>query len=152
MPAITKFLGFSGALPFWVFSPVIAQHLPLDLLMDPGMLANPGLLQVGYGATILSFLGGVHWGLAMTNVGGELGFKMAEQRFLWSVLPCLMAWPTVAMPVPHAAGLQATLLAAVYFVDRSWAKRGLLPPWYMKMRLPLTVLAASGLAMTASTG
>lgn len=37
---------------------------------------------------------------------GELGFKMAEQRFLWSVLPCLMAWPTVAMPVPHAAGLQ----------------------------------------------
>lgn len=31
---------------------------------------------------------------------------MAEQRFLWSVLPCLMAWPTVAMPVPHAAGLQ----------------------------------------------
>lgn len=35
------------------------------------MLANPGLLQVGYGATILSFLGGVHWGLAMTNVGGE---------------------------------------------------------------------------------
>ena len=35
------------------------------------MLSNPGLLQVGYGATILSFLGGVHWGLAMTNVGGE---------------------------------------------------------------------------------
>lgn len=47
---------------------------------------------------------------------------------------------------------QAVLLAAVYFVDRSWAKRGLLPPWYMKMRLPLTVLAASGLAMTAATG
>ncbi|KAL4434086.1 hypothetical protein ABPG75_000527 [Micractinium tetrahymenae] len=152
VPAITKFLGFSGALPFWVFSPAIAQHLPLDLIVDPGMLANPGLLQVGYGATILSFLGGVHWGLAMTNVGGELGYKMAEQRFLWSVLPCLMAWPTVAMPVPHAAGLQAALLTAVYFVDRSWAKRGLLPPWYMKMRLPLTVLAASGLVMTASTG
>ncbi len=40
------------------------------------------------------------------RLAGELGYKMAEQRFLWSVLPCLMAWPTVAMPVPHAAGLQ----------------------------------------------
>lgn len=29
----------AGALPFWVFSPVIAQHLPLDLLMDPGVSA-----------------------------------------------------------------------------------------------------------------
>lgn len=34
-------------------------------------LHSPLDLQVGYGATILSFLGGVHWGLAMTNVGGE---------------------------------------------------------------------------------
>ena len=39
---------------------------------------------------------------------GTLGFKMAEQRFIWSVLPCLMAWPTIAMPVPHAAGVQAS--------------------------------------------
>ncbi|PSC73137.1 conserved membrane [Micractinium conductrix] len=151
VPGITRFLGFAGALPFWVFSPAVAPHLPLDLLLDVHMLSNPGLLQVGYGATILSFLGGVHWGLAMTNVGGTLGFKMAEQRFIWSVLPCLMAWPTIAMPVPHAAGVQAALLGAVYLVDKSWAGRGLLPPWYIRMRLPLTLLAASGLVLTAAT-
>lgn len=151
VPGITTFLGFAGALPFWVFSPTVAQHLPLDLLADPQLLASPGLLQIGYGATILSFLGGVHWGLAMTNVGGALGYKMAEQRFIWSVLPCLMAWPTVAMPVGQAAGIQVALLAAVYAVDRSWASKGLLPPWYMKMRLPLTLLAAGGLALTAAT-
>lgn len=46
--------------------------------------------------------------------------------------------------------LQAALLGVVYAVDRSWAKRGLLPPWYMKLRTPLTLLAASGLAMTAA--
>jgi hypothetical protein len=39
----------------------------------------------------------------------------------------------------------------VYVVDRSWAKKGLLPPWYMKMRLPLTLLAAGGLALTVAT-
>ena len=67
----------AGALPFWVFSPSVAPLLPLDLLLEPSMLASTGLLQVGYGATILSFLGGVHWGLAMTNVGGgcETGWR-----------------------------------------------------------------------------
>ncbi len=39
-------------LPFWVFSPAVAPLLPLDLLLDPAMLAATGLLQVGYGATI----------------------------------------------------------------------------------------------------
>jgi len=46
---------------------------------------------------------------------------------------------------------QAALLGIVYLVDRAWAKKGLLPPWYIKMRLPLTLLAASGLALTAAT-
>ena len=104
--SLPPFLPAAGALPFWVFSPAVAPLLPLDLLLEPSMLASTGLLQVGYGATILSFLGGVHWGLAMTNVGGTAAAKMCEQRYLWSVLPCLMAWPTVAMPVPQAAGIQ----------------------------------------------
>lgn len=71
MSCVAPLAAPAGALPFWVFSPAVAPLLPLDLVVDPALLANPGLLQVGYGATILSFLGGVHWGLAMTNVGGE---------------------------------------------------------------------------------
>lgn len=138
-------------MPFWAFSPALAGYLPMDLL-DPLLGPNTGLLQVGYGATILSFLGGVHWGLAMTNVGGALGTRMAGQRYVWSVLPCLMAWPTVAMPIQQAAATQAALLGVVYLVDKGWAKKGLLPGWYMNMRLPLTVLAAGGLALTAVSG
>lgn len=44
------------------------------------------------------------------------------------------------------------LLGMVYMVDRAWAKKGLLPPWYLKMRLPLTTLAAAGLLLTATSG
>lgn len=36
----------AGVLPFWVFSPAVAQHLPLDMLLDPALISNPGLLQV----------------------------------------------------------------------------------------------------------
>lgn len=147
VPTLVKALGFGGALPFWAFSPAVAPSLPLDLL-DASLITNAGLLQVGYGATIISFLGGVHWGLAMTSI---TPVTMMGQRYLWSVLPCLMAWPTVAMPIGQGAGIQAALLGLVYVVDAGWARRGSLPPWYMSLRLPLTVLAASGLALTAAT-
>ena len=148
VPTLIKALGFGGVLPFFAFSPVVAPHLPLDLLGD-AVAHNPGLLQVAYGATIISFLGGVHWGLAMTSL---TPLKLTGQRYIWSVLPCLTAWPTVAMPTGQAAGCQAALLGLVYLVDRGWFKRGGLPPWYIAMRLPLTVLAAAGLAMTAVAG
>jgi hypothetical protein len=69
-----------------------------------------------------------------------------------AVMPCLMAWPTLAMPTTQGAATQAALLGLVYLVDRSWAKKGLLPPWYMRLRLPLTLLAAAGLGVTAVGG
>ena len=144
IPSQAKGLGFLGALPFWVFSPAVANSIPmLDAIVR---LEDCGMLQVSYGATILSFLGGVHWGLAMTTL---TPMSYTSSRYLWSVVPCLAAFPTLVMPIQEAAGIQAALLGFVYMTDRSWAKRGGLPPWYMKLRTPLTVLAASGLTMTA---
>ena len=43
-PSITRFLGFAGLLPFYAFSPVVAPYLPLDLILEPHLLANPGAL------------------------------------------------------------------------------------------------------------
>jgi hypothetical protein len=145
VPYLIKALGFGGIIPFWAFSPAVAPYLPLDLFGD-AVVQNAGLLQVGYGATIISFLGGVHWGLAMTSL---TPLKLTGQRYVWSVMPCLTAWPTLAMPLEHAASMQSLLLVFVYLVDRGWFKKGGLPPWYMAMRLPLTVGAVAGLAMTA---
>lgn len=148
VPGIVRALGYGGVIPFLALSPPIAEHLPLHLL-DDALAASAGTLQIAYGCGILSFLGGVHWGLAMVpNLGGA---GLRSERYLWSVLPCLMAWPTVAMPVAQGAGIQAALLGLVFFVDRAWAQKGLLPPWYLSMRLSLTVLAAGGLALTAAT-
>lgn len=33
-------------------------------------------------------------------------------------------------------------------VDRAFASKGLLPPWYMTLRLPLTLAAVAGMSMT----
>lgn len=68
----------------------------------------PPAVKEGGHKSELTCLSGHHRAAAMHPLptAGDLGFKMAEQRYLWSVLPCLMAWPTIAMPVGHAAGMQ----------------------------------------------
>lgn len=146
VPTIVKALGYGGAIPFWAFSPTVAAHLPLEVLVGP-LASNPGTMQIAYGATIISFLGGVHWGLAMTSL---TPVRLLGQRYVWSVVPCLLAWPSVALPVPEAAGLQAVILGLVYVADKDWAKRGLLPPWYMTLRARLTTLATAGCLLTVA--
>lgn len=64
IPGVVKGLGFGGLIPFWALSPAIASWLPFELF---GGTHETGTLQLAYGASILSFLGGVHWGLAMTS-------------------------------------------------------------------------------------
>lgn len=144
VPMVVKLLGFGGAIPFWALSPTVAPYLPLHMFGET-VISNAGTLQIAYGATILSFLGGVHWGLAMTSLTPP---QLVGQRYVWSVVPCLLAWPTVCFSIPEAAGMQAGLLGLVYVVDRDWAKKGLLPPWFMTLRARLTALASSGCMLT----
>ena len=58
--------GDPGVIPFIAFSPAVAAALPLPA----DLVQNAALLQLGYGASIASFLGGVHWGMAMSEYGG----------------------------------------------------------------------------------
>lgn len=46
--------------------------------MPADLVANAGLLQVAYGATIASFLGGVHWGTAMGGFGGGMVYLLGQ--------------------------------------------------------------------------
>ena len=38
--------------------------------MPADLVASAALLQLGYGASIASFLGGIHWAMAMAGYGG----------------------------------------------------------------------------------
>lgn len=175
-PSHAKVLGFLGAIPFIALStPVVDQVGPITVHCpnvhtvpshSPNRSTIPltaqfpvissltgipegdfGKLQVSYGATILSFLGGVHWGLAMTTL---TPLKFTAERYIWSVCPCLAAFPTMILPVQQAAAIQAALIGLVYMTDRSWAKRGGLPLWYMKtLRGPLSLVAGTSLILTA---
>ena len=107
------------------------------------------MLQVGYGVSIASFLGGVHGGFAAAGHGGAAGARAAGDRYLWSVTPCLVAWPAVALDPGPGALVAACTLGLAAAVDAGFARKGLLPPWYMSLRIPLTAGACAGLALTA---
>ena len=128
------------------------------------MAATAPTLHVGYGAAIASFLGGIHWGLAACGAtftpaaaasvaaSPSAARAVTAARYLWSVAPCLMAWPAVALATPTGAVLAASALGTAAVVDASFAARGLLPAWFPALRLPLPAAAVIGLTSRAVAG
>nr|WP_274705363.1 DUF3429 domain-containing protein [Sphingomonas sp. H160509] len=89
-----------------------------------------------YAAIILSFLGGLWWGLAARTD--------SPPRWLWfaSVAPSLIAlvtaWPWMVglrWPGPSLVVLGISLIAAL-LVDRSLVRAGIAPPGWMALRIP----------------
>ncbi len=144
VPLPARQIGFAGLIPF-AAAPLGAFFLPDPLRFQA---AQAG---VTYAAVILSFLGAAHWGLALAGYGADGERQgMTQQRAWLSVLPCLVAWVALMM-VPQVAVL--TLMGGflvTYLVERRGAGAGLVPAWYMSLRLPLTAGALISLAALAA--
>lgn len=126
LPAAARILGPAGLLPF-------AGLAVLSALGEPW--APFALL--AYGASILAFLGAVHWGLALADGRAAWG------RMGLGVVPSLIAW--VALLLPEGAGLVLVALAllATAAVETWAAGNGLVPAAYLKLRWALSVGAAA---------
>ncbi|KAF5834203.1 hypothetical protein DUNSADRAFT_9233 [Dunaliella salina] len=70
--------------------------------------------QVVYGAIICSFLGAVHWGSAMSTMSVATNSAKARaamnERYMWSIVPSLAAWPIVFMDTGPGSLAAALLL------------------------------------------
>jgi hypothetical protein len=125
-------LGFGGLIPFVV----LAAMYPVTGGEVQGEI---GRALVAYGAVIISFLGAVHWGLAISDEDSG----NPSRRMLFSVLPALLGWLAILLPLVHGVALILTSLCLVYLVDRRW---GRLHGWYMVLRGRLTLIASLSLA------
>ena len=145
IPALT--LGLGGLVPFLGAAILVWWTLPVSLLSPPWLLQERGASQFatlalgGYGAVILSFLGGVRW--------GNLLFDHANLRnwmpLILSVLPSLIAWPALLLsPVPMLS-LLASGFILQYALDVAAGARGELPAWFVRLRLILTTGAVLSL-------
>lgn len=88
-----------------------------------------------YGAIILSFVGAIHWGIALEYSGGDaLQWRMMG----WSVVPALFAWATLWLNPQLAVLLLLLGFATQGGVDVRTQAVGRIPAWYLRLRLLLT--------------
>ena len=138
IPGAALALGLAGLIPF--AAGAISQWAALPLITpDTGLK-----LIVGYGAIILSFLGGIRWGTAI----GPYDTRRQSLEFSASVLGSLAGLAAIFIPPVPAL----TLLIAGFLMQGLWdvmsVEGGRLPSWFGKLRMLLT--AGAVISLTAA--
>lgn len=144
IPLAALWLGVAGLIPFVAAAVQIATHWPLGPRMT-----GPALFHLGaYGACILSFMGGVHWGLAVSAAPGDIATDL--RRYGVSVLPALLAWFGLYVGAQKGLLLLAAGFATLLVYDLATVARREAPRWYARLRGGLTsVVVIALLAATA---
>lgn len=147
VPLPAALLGLGGLIPF-VFFALLALFASGDLAAT----AQSALR--GYGLVILSFLGGVHWGLAIADYGVQSSDRRAYGGASWarlgfSVAPSLFAWFALVLPMGLGLFYLALCMVALLGTEMSLGRSGLFPRWYLSLRGILTTGAGLCLALGA---
>ena len=65
-----------------------------------------------YAAMVVSFLGGIHWGIGFSQAAAP------HPHFGWGAVPPVLAWVAVMMPAHAGLVLDAVMMLVCYMVDR----------------------------------
>ncbi len=134
-------LSLAGLIPF--------AGLTLFLFVWPDIIQRgfAALALATYGAVILSFLGGVRWGAALDKREPTITFAL-------SMVPPLLGWFALALPLPLPFAVQAIGFALHGLWDWQAGRAGALPEWFVRLRVVLSsfVTACLILATTATLG
>ena len=137
IPLAPLALGLSGLIPFW--------GLALALLLRGAFGLNPAAIDSAlatYAAVIISFLGGIRWGLAVK--AEDIGAHYAI-----SVLPSLAAWALLAAPEPWRLILLGVTALVLGPIDLGLVRSGMAPRWFGRLRIILSMGAGIALLLGA---
>jgi len=132
------FLGISGLIPF----------ITPPLLMFTQNVTCPELIeyQLYYGAVILSFLGGVRWGMAVTP-GSPIPGNWSQ--YSWSVVPSLIAWSGLMLPDTYP-GIASVIFGIGITCYNDLRQTGY-PSWFKGLRILLTTVAMLSMSFSLYT-
>lgn len=139
-PLAASSLGYLGLIPF------IALAALVFIAPEP-MRASASFGLLAYGATILSFLGGIHWGLAIASP--SLTPRLRALHLGLGVVPQLLGWAALLAPPALGHVLTAAGLLAILGADSIAARSGLAPAWFTQLRWPLSCAGATALIVAA---
>jgi hypothetical protein len=126
--ATLPFVGLSASVPLHLFSnarPIV------ELLLT-------------YAAVIISFLGGIHWGIAVTQFAQKR--RIANLLVAESVWPSLIAWGVLFYGEIYTQLLVLTLLYAfVWGIDSLLYSNDIIPQWFFNLRCVITPIVVVSL-------
>lgn len=118
-------LTWAGVVPFIVSAAMGAIGVYAEFALQAFMV---------YSAVILSFLGGIHWGLAMRD-----GISKVQGRLVICMVPSLVAWVALSF-LPALIAL--VVLAFFFIIWLRYDTQAVTDDWYVKLRKPLTFVVA----------
>jgi len=140
LPPWTDLLGYAGLVPF------VGAALAMLVLPEAGTRELVGRVLAAYGAAILAFLGGVHWGLVLRDRPSD-----APRRLGFGVLPSLVGWLALLLPFEQAMAVLVAGFGGFWLYEHRMLGPSVLPAAYLGLRrwLTLIVCASLGLALIA---
>ena len=92
---------------------------------------------ITYSAVVLSFLGGIEWGLALREEAGDERSRAVALGL--STVPSLAAWAVLWLPsTTQQLGTALGIFVFAWAADQYLTSRGLLPTWFVDLRTAIT--------------
>ena len=108
----------------------------------PTIRGGMALQLTAYAAAVLSFLGGIRWGLALRGRDGN-----GKADLILGIVPPLVGWIAIVVPAP----LNFVLLAVAFAAQGAWDSLTLTsdaaPDWFRRIRIQMTVLVVAALVV-----
>ncbi|MEX2644413.1 MAG: DUF3429 domain-containing protein [Acetobacterales bacterium] len=136
VPAWAQWLGWLGVIPF------VAGALAALVLPDGVAIVSLSAV-LAYGAVVLSYLGGVRWGLAMAEYGGSPG----PMTWVNAIVPPTVGWLANLMALAPGLTLLTLAYVAAFFFDLAMVRAGQAPAWYAALRRPLSAVTVASLGV-----
>jgi hypothetical protein len=147
MPAAAILLSILGLVPF------IGCGL-VALGPNPETAARMLTALLAWGALVLAFTGGLHWGMVLREPALDPPLAPESQpligrhtRIGLAVLPLLLGWLALLLPLVAAAWLALLLLIVAYIAallaEHHAARRLLLPARYLWLRWGFTIVTVA---------
>ena len=130
IPPAVILLSATGLLPF-------LAGAGLSWANHPSLAETAAFAVLTYGAVILSFLGGIVWGVAAAS-SHRLVKEHSVELFALSVIPPLVGWSALFLESPQGYSLLALAFLGQLALDKRMRDLRLVPWWWIGLRLALT--------------
>ena len=138
---VAALLMYAGTLPFIVCTIVLLFGSSLGL---GSYRAFATQAVTTYAAVIVSFLGGIQWGIAIATHAQQP--QTAKSLLLLSVVPSLLAWAMLFLPSNSSRVIVAIFLVGfVWVVDALLHLQLVIPTWFFRLRSVVSAVALAAL-------